>query len=459
MPEPLGKVDESPEDADESTEAERCPADGNRPAGQHDEDQRQHTQVDERHGKLGGRGRERGSRWPMRPPPPPSPTTRTRWPPQAGPHHGDSRRRRRTRTASGCATPAREQRLGGPGLLLLPQPDDRLHGARGGEHADDREDRRDEELDERSRIPRRRSVAAPHGCRARFGSSASELLIALPSASGEEAAERAADRPADDGRPLQTPGETEHAGERRPRQSARPGRSAMRPAPESRTDCRAKTPATRTAARPSWSRSGHHRSAVYGAACCPQPIGLSQLGHAGQVRAVAERRACRVADAAHQVRRHDDRRGGSVRPARRAHHLREQQPDAEEGEARAAPSRRRREATRATGRPDGDEPEAGDRREQDVRHDRMADGRHRRAAAAPAGVAATSSARPDSSSARECRTARKVFISPASRARKVKISKKVRAASVDPCGRPRRTRMVGSAMASRISCTRAAALP
>ncbi|WP_234750914.1 hypothetical protein [Arthrobacter ramosus] len=77
----------------------------------------------------------------------------------------------------------------------------------------------------------------------------------------------------------------------------------------------------------------------------------------------------------------------------------------------------------------------------------------------PAGVAETSSARPDSSSARVCRTARNVLMNPARSEMNAKSAKNVNAPSLAPRTRPRSMRIAGVAVASRRTSAREASSP
>ena len=192
---------------------------------------------------------------------------------------------------------------------------------------------------------------------------------------------------------------------------------------------------------------------------CPHPIGESQLIHSG----VRCRPSSEGSPAASPMPRRKyaattaaTRR--AVRRARRAEQLREHEPDRQErhparGDGRARderPARRRgrppMNAT-ATARPStafASTPwitvaVVGSTRD--------------------AGVAATSSARPASSSPRVWRTARNVLMRPASRARNAKIRKNTNWPSSAPLGVPRNMRIAGATIVRRRMPSRSAVSP
>ena len=242
------------------------------------------------------------------------------------------------------------------------------------------------------------------------------------------------------------------------RARCRPARSARRPAPISRRTRIDSAHATRAAAKPRFSRSGASEFSVKAWVCWPQPIGVSQDGQAGvryRPLALGSPSASPIAlsmkPSGDGCPRDRVRRPGGLRE------LRGERRDAGEAESGGAGGR---PGDDGAGRIDTCHDEAnGDHgRHQEVRqHARRA--ADRSVAPLGTGVAPISSARPSSSSARVCRTMRKVLMSPAMTARKVKSSKNSTLPIPVPCGAPRIASRAGFCVASITRAVRSSSPP
>ncbi len=126
---------------------------------------------------------------------------------------------------------------------------------------------------------------------------------------------------------------TSACGEDSPRRAcAGPRRSAMKLSPMSRADCSSVATTASTRPKPTASTTGHTRSLVEGRVCSAQPKGESHTSHELSIRvrsslgvpaALPRPRIRNVATRIQTV--------SALRAAGRAHQLRGEEPDAEEG--------------------------------------------------------------------------------------------------------------------------------